>query len=413
MSESMGRREFLTKGAATAGFAALGASMFGGEAGAAPEAPAVTSFVSIREFGAKGDGKKDDTVAFRKAFKAVPEGTAVIVPRGDYMISGAIDIKRACSLMGEPFGAKIIVNHYDAPAVRVPGESRVSDITFVYDNGNMVNPKESPETVSLIGNGAGYVDNITFSNAFIGVGMPKEGANCGQSVIRKLNGFVHDTMVRIDGSLDIVRIENVHCFVGGAGWDDPKAYFRTNRKCLHIKSSDGTLISKCFMIFGKVFLLKEGGAHGGGLSTYLSQCWIEGCSSHAIQVNDGNRMSIVGTEMTCAYAKAVVELNNGAYARISSCYFRDSLNTTGVVVNQGSGAMITDCEFAGTPGFTAVEVNTATPTIISGNFAHHCEVGIRCTKDADNYIITGNHLSGNNAPIQTAGGTKTIVKDNL
>ncbi len=411
MTESFGRREFLTKSAAAAGFTALGASLFGGEAQAAP---APKFFTSVLEHGAKGDGKSDDTEAFRKALKSLPGGGAVVVPRGNYVISGVIDLGVNQSLLGEPLGTRIHVKHYDAPAVRMPTESRASDLIFIYDeNGDMLKPKESPETISMVGNGAAYIDNITFANAFIGVGTPKEGANCGQSVIRKLNGFVHDTMVRIDGGLDIIRIENVHCFVGGAGWDDPKAYFRTNRKCFHIKSSDGTLISKSFMIMGKVFLLKENGNHGPGLSTYLSECWLEGCSDYGIQINDGNRMSMVGVEMTSAYAKALVELNNGSYARMTSCYLRDSMNSVGVRVNPGSGLMMSDCEMHGTPGFTGIEINSSERSIITGNYIHHCEVGIRCSKDADNYLIANNQLSINNQPMVGAEGKKALVKDNL
>lgn len=413
MSSSVNRREFLSKGAAVAGLSALGATFGADPADAAPAVPAAPRFVSAQEFGAKGDGKTDDTEALRKAFKSVPKGTAVYLPRGKYVISGAIDLEVTTSLLGEPFGAQIYVKHYDAPAVRVPGECRVSDVAFIYDeNTDLINPKPSPETVSLIGNGAGYIDNITFINAFIGVGTPEKGANCGQSVIRKLNGFVHDTMVRIDGSLDIVRIENVHCFVAMGESEPDKSYYRRNRKCFDIRGSDGTLISKSFMIFGKIFLSKQAGLHTGGLSTYLSQCWFEGMSDYGILLNDGTRTSMVGVEMACAYAKAVVELNNGAAARMNSCYIRDSFNSKGVVVNKGSSLILSDSELSGCPGFTAVELNSSETSIISSNYIHHCEVGIRCSEAASNYIITGNSISANN-PLPGVGGERTIVKDNL
>jgi hypothetical protein len=83
------------------------------------------------------------------------------------------------------------------------------------------------------------------------------------------------------------------------------------------------------------------------------------------------------------------------------------------VINPGSGAIITGCEFSGSPGFTAIEINSDAHSIVSANFLHHCEVGIRCGKDAANYIISGNQVSGNNQPIVGAEGQKSIVKDNL
>lgn len=410
MERFTNRREFLARGATAAGLMAFGGILVPDEADAAP---APSMIASARDFGAKGDGKTDDTAALQKAFKDSPGGTAIFLPRGDYVISGAIDMGVNQSMLGEPFGARIVVRHYDAPAVRVPTESRVSDIVFIYpDNGDLANPRQCPETISLLGNGAGYIDNITFANAFVGVGTPKGGANCGQSVIRKLNGFVHDTMVHIDGSLDIIRIENVHCFVPGGPTDNEKAYYRTHRKCFHMQSTDGLMISKSFMILGKTFFLKEPGNHGPALSSYLTQCWVEAMSDYCFQINDCTRVAISDTEMTSANAKALIELNKGAFARITGCYFRDSMNSTGVVINQDSGAIISDCEFFGSPGFTGIKIDSDARTIISNNYIHHCEVGITCSKGADNYLITNNQLSLNNTPLVGAEGRKALVKDN-
>ncbi len=412
MNNFFSRREFLTRGAATTGLAAVGGALIAPAAGAADLAIRKT-MANARDFGAKGDGKTDDTAALQKAFKTSPENTAIFLPKGEYVLSGAIDMKMNQSIIGEPLAAKILVKHYNAPAVRVPCGAKVADLFFIYpDNLDPVKVKDAPETISLIGNGAGYIDNITFVGAFVGIGTPKGGANCGQTVIRHVNGFVHDTVVHIDGSLDIVRIENVHSFVAG-GPNDEKGYYRTHRKCFHMGATDGLMISKSFMIFGKIFLLKENGNHGAGLSSYLSQCWVEGCSDYGIQVNDGSRISIDGLEITCAYSKALIELNKGAYGRIHSCYMRDSFNSTGVVINEGSGAIITNCEMHGTPGFTGIRVNTKERSIISHNFIHHAEVGIACSKDADGYLISENQISGNNQPLVGADARNALVKDNI
>lgn len=411
MNSSANRRDFLKTGMTAATAAAFGGIVATNSASAAASKGMLAD---VRDFGAKGDGKTDDTEALRKAFEALPEGNALFLPRGQYSVSGAIEMKQHQSLFGEPFGAQIHVRHYDAPVVRVPGECRVADLAFIYpENGNLEDPKPSPECVSLIGNGAGYIDNLTFINAFVGVGTPEGGANCGQTVIRKLNGFVHDTVVRIDGSLDIVRLENIHSFVAHDMGSNSKAYYRNHRKCIHLLASDGTLISKSFMMFGGTFLKKEAGKHGAGLSTYLSECWCEGMSEYGIQVNDGSRLSVVGMELTCAHAKAVVELNAGCHARLHSCYFRDSFGSTGIVVNQDAGAIVSDCEFSGCPGFTAMEINSTGKTIVSNNFIHHCEAGIRFSPEADNYIVQGNHLLANNTPLAGSQGKNTIVKDNL
>jgi len=47
-------------------------------------------WVSVRDFGAVGDGVEDDTVAIQTAFDAAPAGGGVMFPPGDYAISAAI-----------------------------------------------------------------------------------------------------------------------------------------------------------------------------------------------------------------------------------------------------------------------------------------------------------------------------------
>jgi Pectate lyase superfamily protein len=54
--------------------------------------------VSVRNFGAKGDGQTDDTKAFQKALAEVASG-AVEVPPGRYVITDFLEIKRSRTLL--------------------------------------------------------------------------------------------------------------------------------------------------------------------------------------------------------------------------------------------------------------------------------------------------------------------------
>ena len=58
--------------------------------------------VSVREFGAKGDGKTDDTAAFQKALDAGRQagGGVVFAPRGNYFFSGHLNVPPAVTLKG-------------------------------------------------------------------------------------------------------------------------------------------------------------------------------------------------------------------------------------------------------------------------------------------------------------------------
>jgi hypothetical protein len=54
--------------------------------------------VSVRDFGARGDGKTDDTRAFQRALEEVESG-AIEVPPGRYMITDFLEIKRSRTLL--------------------------------------------------------------------------------------------------------------------------------------------------------------------------------------------------------------------------------------------------------------------------------------------------------------------------
>src|SRR6267142_3886277 len=57
---------------------------------------------SVADFGAKADGKTDDTSAFQKALDAAGQagGGHVYVPRGNYFFSGHLNIPNAVTLKG-------------------------------------------------------------------------------------------------------------------------------------------------------------------------------------------------------------------------------------------------------------------------------------------------------------------------
>jgi hypothetical protein len=106
----MDRRQFLRNGTAasvTAGMIGGMTGMASAQAEGAKEAPVVETggpAINVRAFGAVGDGKADDTEAFRKAFLAAgektrknPDGAGVYrvhVPEGRYRITETLELGR-------------------------------------------------------------------------------------------------------------------------------------------------------------------------------------------------------------------------------------------------------------------------------------------------------------------------------
>jgi hypothetical protein len=59
------------------------------------------SQINVHDFGAKGDGKTDDTLAFQKALdQAGEKGGIVLVPSGQYRLDGVISVPEGVTLEG-------------------------------------------------------------------------------------------------------------------------------------------------------------------------------------------------------------------------------------------------------------------------------------------------------------------------
>src|SRR5437867_1142831 len=59
-------------------------------------------FLSVKDFGAKGDGQTDDTLSFQAALdkSAQTGGGVVFAPRGNYLFAGHLSVPDAVTLKG-------------------------------------------------------------------------------------------------------------------------------------------------------------------------------------------------------------------------------------------------------------------------------------------------------------------------
>ncbi len=72
-----------------------------------PKLPDTSSWVSLKDYGAKGDGVADDTYAFREAIK---NHTAIYMPQGFYRVSDTISLNPDTVLIGlNPISTRIIL----------------------------------------------------------------------------------------------------------------------------------------------------------------------------------------------------------------------------------------------------------------------------------------------------------------
>ena len=185
-------------------------------------------------FGAKADGKSDDTAAIQKALDAAGKrGGAVRLPAGRYLVAGSLNIPVGVSLVGSlnvPVGVSFVGSHQapvstkplvgtvilatggrdneDAPALfELGNSSAVIGLTVFYPDQKPDHVRPYAWTFHLQGSD-NTVENVTLINAYNGI---KIGPEYNQRHrIRSVVGCVLRRGIWVDNCYDIGRIENVH-----------------------------------------------------------------------------------------------------------------------------------------------------------------------------------------------------------
>lgn len=243
--------------------------------------------VDVREFGAKGDGAADDTGAIQRALDAAQGAPGVVrLGAGRYRITGTLLVRDGCTLLGEGArwesgAAQLVVEAPGFAAVRLHHASALKGVCISYPNNRAnVAPVRYPPAI-LLGGINPTVEDVAFDCAWDGVSTVP-GIETGQALFRNLTGHIHHVGMHLSGIRDIVRVENVHWFVGGLPIDGT-AWYTKNRVGFEMGDVDGLIMSKCFIIGAKTFFHQlpnrdttDGSkkpAHSLGL--HFSQCWVE------------------------------------------------------------------------------------------------------------------------------------------
>ena len=187
--------------------------------------------VSVMNFGAKGDGKTDDTRAFQKALDSFgAKGGTVYVPRGAYLFSGSLNVPQAVTLKGA-FESVPSHNGIRDAGLPKPGDDGTTFLItggqkdekappFITLNTNstlrgvlMYWPLQDPEKIpdaypwgiAMRGKNPAVLD-IEMLNPYNAIDASKNE----RALIRNISGQPLRRGIYVDGIYDIGRIENVH-----------------------------------------------------------------------------------------------------------------------------------------------------------------------------------------------------------
>lgn len=137
------------------------------------------NYVSVKTYGAKGDGVTDDTLAFEEAIAAAKSGTndGVYVPMGHYVISTPLTLN-ALEMFGRLSGGwtsdaaplpTLLIRQYNLPGLSLTNGASLFGLAIDYDQGTPSTTNAPAISVQSVGT---TLSNLRIQNAYDAVSTP-------------------------------------------------------------------------------------------------------------------------------------------------------------------------------------------------------------------------------------------------
>ncbi|MDR1271215.1 MAG: glycoside hydrolase family 55 protein [Planctomycetaceae bacterium] len=326
--------------------------------------------LNVKEFGAVGDSKTDDTAAFQKALDtaATSDSQVVSVPRGNYRFEGSLNVPNGVTLKGvwESVPSHIGIRNKgqvkptdDGTTFLVTGgQGQINAPPFLTLNSNSTLkgvciyypdqkeddvPAEYPWTISMRGKNPAILDCELLN--------PYQAIDASQNerhLIRNISGQPLRLGVYVDSIYDIGRIENVHF---NPWWSMKPKLFRwqmENGEAFVFGRSDWQYVHNTFCFgynIGYHFIeTKSGSCNGNFLGIGADDCYtavvVDQSAPMGLLITNGEFVSFHGPEPTMI---RVGNKNRGTI-RFSNCAFWGPCRQ--IAIAEGLGTIgFSDCTF--------------------------------------------------------------------
>ena len=320
--------------------------------------------LNVRDFGAAGDSKTDDTAAFQKALdKAGKIGTRVHVPSGRYAIRGHLDVPRAVTLTGT-FDAPARTTYNEGTlaketgsillAYEGKGDEKAPPMITLHDDSHVRGliifyPEQTEEVVPYPWTIRGVGDNSTITamlivNPYNAVDLGNQP--CGRHYVNGLYAQALHIGLFIDKCFDVGRVENVHFW---PFWKDNKTlekYQNEHATAFLIGRTDWEYMSNCFSIWygtGYHFVANKDGPG----NAVLTNCGADICPT-AVKVDQVQGHA--GVSFVNGQFMSSVEIgpDNQGPVKFTACGFWGTARTANHIHSQSHGTVTLDaCHFTG------------------------------------------------------------------
>jgi hypothetical protein len=384
------RRRFLGAAAAGALYPGLAASSAGAQEHTAGPA------VDVREFGATGDGRADDTDAFRKAMAAAsrrPTGRTVVVPPGTYRVTGTIDIESTL-LLGQTAGGwpadsrPMPTIAVDAPAPQpcIAASVGASVHGLVFDYLYRGDPKRMFGPCVRLNAGGVSLTNLLLHNPTEGI-MWNGESNIGRLNLENI--FIVNPRrcgVSVAYTMDIATLTNVEV------WNYIPELLDTCTGFL-LGHNDEIRLTNCAVVSAAVgfhFVETKLPHHVGTTWGGMVNCTVDG-SGVGIKVDAANILRVSGGSVWAHHFGMVVNgrsnvVVTGADLRANSNHALhvrdcDSVTVSGCLFKKNGNAW---------PETAKVRIDGGRSVVVSGCTFDENSAGVQIGPGAQRFALTGN-----------------------
>jgi hypothetical protein len=324
----------------------------------------------VTSFGAKGDGKTDDTSAFQRAMDSVGQagGGIVYAPCGNYFLARHLNVPKSVTLKGvwesvpshiglrnaggpKPTddGTTFIVtadagNEKGPPFLTLNANSTLKGVVIYYPNQNDDGePKPYPWTIAMRGQNPAVLD-VELLNSYNGI----DASQNERHLIRNVQGQPLRRGIYVDVIFDIGRIENVHF---NPWWSmKPNLYKWQKRhgEAFIFGRSDWQYVLNTFCFgynVGYKFVQTPGGVCNGnflgiGADACFTAVVVENSAPFGVLISNGEFTSFEGPNPTMV---DVGSTNTGSVRFVNSAFWGPSYQVAKIA---GKGTVgFSDCTF--------------------------------------------------------------------
>ncbi|MDR0700147.1 MAG: glycoside hydrolase family 55 protein [Tannerella sp.] len=402
--------------------------------------PESVDVVSVVAFGAKGDGKTDDTEAFQKAMDSFgTKGGTVYIPRGTYLLAGSLNVPQAVTLKGSiesvpshngirnaglpkpgDDGTTLLITggrgaENAAPCITLNTNSTLRGVVMYWP---LQDPEKIPDAypwgVAMRGKNPALLD-VEMLNPYNAIDASKNE----RALIRNISGQPLRRGIFVDGIYDIGRIENVHW---NPWWSMKPTLFnwqKENGEAFIFERTDWHYVVNTFCYGYKTGYKfgassgSTGACNGNFLGIGADACHhsvlVEQSAPYGLLITNGEFVAMNGADPTMV----VVTNANRGNVRFVNCAFWGPCNQNAVIEGRGTVGF-SDCIFVqwdrNKEGRAAIQANGGSVVIRGCDFMHDA-TQVSIGENVSRAIVSENTVKGKVNILNNA--KNTYIQGNL